>query len=130
MSADDIYIVGVARTEFGRYDGEDNELAEQAVRGALADCGLAWTDVQFAVGGTNGETKPDNLVSRLGLTGLPFVTVKNGWKGMPEEQGFLRDIQAAACQQFNTVLAPGSNIYHYDHIHVDLMRRPKRPSIC
>ena len=51
------------------------------------------------------------------------VTVKNGWKGMPEEQGFLRDIQAAACQQFNTVLAPGSNVYHYDHIHVDLMRR-------
>ena len=71
MSADDIYIVGAARTEFGRYDGEDNELAEQAVRGALADCGLAWTDMQFAVGGTNGETKPDNLVSRLGLTGIP-----------------------------------------------------------
>ena len=22
-----------------------------------------------------------------------------------------------------TVLAPGSNVYHYDHIHVDLMRR-------
>ncbi|MDP1881414.1 MAG: extensin family protein, partial [Bradyrhizobium sp.] len=58
------------------------------------------------------------------------VTVKNGWKGMPEEQGFLRDIQAAACQQFNTVLAPGSNIYHYDHIHVDLMRRKSRRTIC
>jgi hypothetical protein len=58
------------------------------------------------------------------------VTVKNGWKGMPEEQGFLRDIQAAACQQFNTVLAPGSNVYHYDHIHVDLMRRKSRRTIC
>lgn len=58
------------------------------------------------------------------------VTVKNGWKGMPEEQGFLRDIHAAACQQFNTVLAPGSNIYHYDHIHVDLMRRASRRIIC
>src|ERR1700738_4589774 len=58
------------------------------------------------------------------------VTVKNGWKGMPEEQGFLRDIQAAACQQFNTVLAPGSNVYHYDHIHVDLMRRASRRVIC
>jgi hypothetical protein len=56
--------------------------------------------------------------------------VKNGWKGMPEEQGFLRDIQAAACQQFNTVLAPGSNIYHYDHIHVDLMRRKSQRTIC
>ncbi len=58
------------------------------------------------------------------------VTVKNGWKGMPEEQGFLRDIQAAACQQFNTVLAPGSNIYHYDHIHIDLMRRKSQRAIC
>ena len=51
------------------------------------------------------------------------VTVKNGWNGEPEEQGFLRDVQGAACDQFTTVLAPGSNAYHYDHIHVDLMRR-------
>jgi hypothetical protein len=58
------------------------------------------------------------------------VTVKNGWKGMPEEQGFLRDVQAAACQQFTTVLAPGSNVYHYDHIHVDLMRRASQRVIC
>jgi len=42
----------------------------------------------------------------------------------------LRDVQAAACQQFNTVLAPGSNAYHYDHIHVDLMRRASRRQIC
>jgi hypothetical protein len=49
---------------------------------------------------------------------------------MPEEQGFLRDVQAAACQQFNTVLAPGSNAYHYDHIHVDLMRRASQRVIC
>ncbi len=58
------------------------------------------------------------------------VTVKDGWHGLPEEQGFLRDIEAAACQQFSTVLAPGSNAYHYDHIHVDLMRRASRRLIC
>ncbi|WMT73162.1 extensin family protein [Bradyrhizobium sp. Ash2021] len=58
------------------------------------------------------------------------ISVKDGWKGLPEEQGFLRDVQAAACQQFNTVLAPGSNRYHYDHIHVDLMRRSSRRIIC
>lgn len=58
------------------------------------------------------------------------ITVKDGWRGMPEEQGFLRDVQAAACQQFNTVLAPGSNVYHYDHIHVDLMRRSSGRTIC
>jgi hypothetical protein len=58
------------------------------------------------------------------------VSVKDGWKGMPEEQGFLRDVQAAACQQFSTVLAPGSNVHHYDHIHVDLMRRASQRVIC
>jgi hypothetical protein len=58
------------------------------------------------------------------------ITVKDGWRGMPEEQGFLRDVQGAACQQFTTVLAPGSNAYHYDHIHVDLMRRASRRVIC
>ncbi|MGL5167941.1 MAG: extensin family protein [Afipia sp.] len=58
------------------------------------------------------------------------ISVKDGWKGMPEEQGFLRDVQGAACQQFNTVLAPGSNVYHYDHIHVDLMRRASGRVIC
>ncbi len=58
------------------------------------------------------------------------ITVKDGWHGLPEEQGFLRDVQSAACQQFTTVLAPGSNAYHYDHIHVDLMRRASRRLIC
>jgi extensin-like protein len=58
------------------------------------------------------------------------VSVKDGWKGVPEEQGFLRDVQATACQHFNTVLAPGSNVYHYDHIHVDLMRRASQRIIC
>jgi hypothetical protein len=51
------------------------------------------------------------------------VTVKKGWRGTPEEQGFLHDVQLSACNTFATVLAPGYNVYHYDHIHVDLMRR-------
>lgn len=58
------------------------------------------------------------------------ISVQNGWKGVPEEQGFLRDVQAAACQYFTTVLAPGSNVYHYNHIHVDLMRRSSGRAIC
>jgi hypothetical protein len=58
------------------------------------------------------------------------ISVKSGWRGMPEEQGFLRDVQGGACQLFNTVLAPGSNVYHYDHIHVDLMRRSSGRVIC
>jgi hypothetical protein len=58
------------------------------------------------------------------------ITVKTGWHGLPEEQGFLRDVQGAACGMFTTVLAPGANVYHYDHIHVDLMRRESGRRIC
>jgi hypothetical protein len=58
------------------------------------------------------------------------ITVKNGWHGLPEEQGFLRDIQGAACDHFTTVLAPGSNVFHYDHIHLDLIRRRSGHSAC
>ena len=59
-----------------------------------------------------------------------YISVQNGWKGVPEEQGFLRDVQGAACQQFTTVLAPGANVYHYNHIHVDLMRRSSGRVVC
>jgi hypothetical protein len=58
------------------------------------------------------------------------VTVRDGWRGAPEEQAFLRDVHAGACEQFTTVLAPGSNAYHYDHMHVDLMRRASGNSLC
>jgi hypothetical protein len=56
------------------------------------------------------------------------VTVQHGWRGVAEERGFLHDIHAAACQQFTTVLGPGSNIYHYNHLHLDLMRRSR--TVC
>jgi hypothetical protein len=59
-----------------------------------------------------------------------YVSVQHGWKGLPEEQGFLRDVEATACQRFTTVLAPGSNVHHYNHIHVDLMRRASQRTIC
>jgi hypothetical protein len=58
------------------------------------------------------------------------VSVQYGWRGSPEEQGFLHDVQLAACENFTTVLAPGANIYHYNHIHVDLMRRASGRRIC
>jgi hypothetical protein len=58
------------------------------------------------------------------------VMVKTGWNGRPEESGFLHDVQGAACSVFTTVLAPGYNKYHYDHIHVDLMRRKSGRTPC
>jgi hypothetical protein len=58
------------------------------------------------------------------------VIVQEGWHGTPEEQGFLRDVHLAACNNFNTVLAPGYNAAHYNHIHVDLMRRASDDRPC
>lgn len=58
------------------------------------------------------------------------ITVREGWRGLPEERAFLRDVQSSACERFSTVLGPGSNIYHYDHLHVDLMRRPSGRAVC
>jgi hypothetical protein len=58
------------------------------------------------------------------------ISVQYGWHGAPEEQGFLHDVQAAACDQFTTVLAPGYNAFHYNQIHVDLMRRSSGHRAC
>ena len=49
------------------------------------------------------------------------INVMRGWKG-PDEQvrAFLREVQAGACGIFTTVLAPGSDSFHYNHMHLDL----------
>jgi hypothetical protein len=58
------------------------------------------------------------------------ISVVKGWRGSAEEQGFLHDVQLYACETFNTVLAPGYNAAHYNHIHVDLMRRDSGRRPC
>ncbi|MGB3744250.1 MAG: extensin family protein, partial [Xanthobacteraceae bacterium] len=69
-------------------------------------------------------------IAEFDLADGHVVSVQHGWRGTPEEQGFLHDVQSAACDQFSTVLAPGANVYHYNHIHVDLMRRTSGRRIC
>jgi hypothetical protein len=58
------------------------------------------------------------------------ISVVKGWHGSAEEQAFLHDVQLYACETFNTVLAPGYNAAHYNHIHVDLMRRDSGRRPC
>jgi acetyl-CoA acetyltransferase len=75
----DIAIVGVGIHPFGRHDGVTAlAMGAHAVRAALADAGLAWSDMEFAYGGSEDGGNADTLVSDLGLTGLPFTNVKNG----------------------------------------------------
>lgn len=58
------------------------------------------------------------------------VTVKNGWRGAPEEQAFLREVFVGSCRYFSTVLGPGADMFHYDHFHLDLARHNRGRTIC
>lgn len=58
------------------------------------------------------------------------VTVEHGWRGAPDERGFLRQVQAAACERFSTVLAPGADPFHYNHFHLDMARRASGRNVC
>jgi acetyl-CoA C-acetyltransferase len=70
---------GLGIHPFGRNEGLSGlDMAVTAARAALADAGLRWSDMQFAVGGSDPAGKPDTMVSRLGLTGVPFTNVING----------------------------------------------------
>jgi hypothetical protein len=49
------------------------------------------------------------------------VSIVRDWtRGDEQTQAFLRDVHGGACEHFTTVLGPGSNVFHYNHIHVDL----------
>ena len=49
------------------------------------------------------------------------IAIVHDWtRGDEQTQAFLRDVHGGACDRFTTVLGPGSNVFHYNHIHVDL----------
>jgi hypothetical protein len=48
------------------------------------------------------------------------LIVRDWTRGDEQSQAFLQDVHAGACTEFTTVLGPGANIFHYNHIHVDL----------
>ena len=73
-----VSIIGVGLHPFGRFDISGREMGLIAARAAMDDAGIEWSDVQFAVGGSRDSGHADALVSELGLTGVPFVTVYNG----------------------------------------------------
>jgi hypothetical protein len=60
-------------------------------------------------------------VAGFRLASGEVITVVDGWKGNPRERAFLQTVFMGACAQFDTVLGPGSDPFHYNHIHVDLL---------
>jgi hypothetical protein len=125
VSALDHWIAGAVQPAalrwFGQPVAEIKQISAYSCRGMNGQAGAAISEHAF------GNALD---IAAFVLADGRRVTVKDGWRGAPEEQGFLRDIQGAACDQFTTVLAPGSNAFHYDHIHVDLMRRASGRRIC
>jgi acetyl-CoA acetyltransferase len=76
---EDVAIVGVGIHPFGRHEGVTGlQMAAVAARRALADAAVRWEEVDFAAGGSDAGGNADTSVSSLGLTGLPFINVKNG----------------------------------------------------
>ena len=76
---EDVAVVGVGIHPFGRHDGVTGlQMAAVAARRALADAGVRWEEIDFAAGGSDAGGNADTSVSSLGLTGLPFINVKNG----------------------------------------------------
>jgi acetyl-CoA acetyltransferase len=74
----DVAIVGVGLHPFGRFDISARAMALTAARGALSDAGVEWPEIDFAAGGSKDGGHADALVSELGLTGAPFMSVYNG----------------------------------------------------
>ena len=76
---EDVAVVGLGIHAFGRHPGVTGlEMGARAARAALADAGIGWEQVDFAAGGSDSAGNADTTVSVLGLTGVPFINVKNG----------------------------------------------------
>ncbi len=52
--------------------------------------------------------------------GREISIVRDWTRGDEQARAFLQDAHMGACAHFATVLGPGSNMFHYNHIHVDL----------
>jgi hypothetical protein len=53
--------------------------------------------------------------------GREIKVLQGWWRGSPSERAFLQEAFAGACAEFYTVLGPGSDRYHSNHFHLDLL---------
>lgn len=56
------------------------------------------------------------------VEGGPRILVKEHWRDPGPRGRFLREIAHAACGSFSVVLTPNTDVWHRDHIHLDLGR--------
>jgi hypothetical protein len=83
----------------------------------------------------NGEKLSEHAFGNgLDVMGFEFakrspLTISSHTENSPEST-FQEAIRKAACPIFNTVLGPGSDAAHGDHLHVDLRQRKGDYRIC
>jgi hypothetical protein len=65
----------------------------------------------------------------FGFAGRDAVTIRVHPDGSPEA-AFQAAIRSTACLIFSTVLGPGSDADHADHLHLDMRKRNGDYRIC
>jgi hypothetical protein len=58
------------------------------------------------------------------------VAMAQGEGTKPEEDAFRAAVRRGACSYFTTVLGPGSDASHKDHMHLDVIVRPSGYRLC
>jgi hypothetical protein len=69
-----------------------------------------------------------NALDLRGLTLANGKTIDLTDRSAPKD--FRERIRQSACSNFTTVLGPGSDAYHANHIHLDLIERPGGYRVC
>lgn len=101
-----------AQARFGQQVVQVNSMGSYACRGMNNQRGAQLSEHSFG-----------NALDIGGFTladGRQITLVRDWWRGDEQARAFLMDVHRGSCGHFSTVLSPGSNAFHYNHIHVDL----------
>ena len=80
MASDDIWILGINMTKFGKHPDKDTvDLASQAAMAALADAGVSMSDIGVLAAGClmGGGGIAQQIQKQIGQTGIPAYNVSN-----------------------------------------------------
>ena len=58
-------------------------------------------------------------ISALTLADGTVLTIEDDWRRRGKKGRFLRNFNREACKYFTTVIGPGGDDFHQDHIHLD-----------
>jgi hypothetical protein len=59
-----------------------------------------------------------------------YIAVEQGWLAGRRAKAFLASVRQGACGIFKTVLGPGSDRHHKDHLHFDLQHHRSGGTYC